>query len=630
MTTVSIYTCHHKPSAFLDSPVIHPIHVGKALSNTEICCNGDETGDNISIKNPFYCELTAHYWVWKNAQLTDYIGFMHYRRHFNFSENQNQVEDVWGMVNYPEITNAYQQEFGLTEEAIIECVNDNDLVVPKKWSVKAAGSKNNYHHYKISDHLHIKDYQAAIDVLLKLHPEYYAAVKSFNESHDGYYTNMFVMKRALFIEYSEWLFGIMNELEGELSFDNYSAQEKRVFGHISERLFNIFVIFKNSQSPLKIKQIQRTFIQKESFNGSLEPFFSERNIPVVICSDNNYAMSLGALVNSIAVNSTEHHNYDIVILDNGISHRNKQRVQDLVSERNNFNIRYFNVNAFDELKSVYIRPPFTVATYSRLFIPRLFRSFEKVIFIDTDTVVESDLAELIETPLGNNLVAAVQDIVMEGFVKFGNVAQSDAGVQSARDYLTTTLKMPDTNAYFQGGIMVFNIKQMNEEEIFPRLMKELKGQSFWFLDQDIMNKVFYGRVHFLPLEWNVYHGNGNTEVFYPNLIFSTYARYLKARQNPKMIHFAGENKPWNTDEVDYYDNFIKNIQGTPWEKEVYERLMTHGFKDNAPAGNLPPVLLQTKVKRKLMPYLDKFAPRGSKRRTDIAKVYYKIRRVILG
>lgn len=630
MNTVSIYTCHHKPSAFLDSPIIKPIHVGKANSNNVICCEGDDTGDNISYKNPFYCELTAHYWVWKNAIPTDYVGFMHYRRHFNLSSDQQKPEDNWGMVNCEEINEQYQADFGLNEKQIIKILENTDLVVPKKWSVRAAGSKNNYHHYKVSEHLHIGDYQAAIDVLLRQHPEYYSAVKSFNTAVDGYYTNMYIMKKKLFDEYSSWLFGILDELENEIAFDNYSTQEKRVIGHISERLFNIFIIFKNQNETIKIKEVQRTFIQKETFNGKLSPHFSERNVPVVICSDDNYAMSLGALVNSILRNSTEHHNYDIVVLDNGLSLRSKERIKGLLSNIDNMNVRFFDVNAFSEIKDAYIRPPFTAATYSRLFIPKLFRDFDKVLFIDTDTVVESDLATLIETPLGNNLVAAVQDIVMEGFVKFGNIAFSDAGEQSSEEYLKTRLGMSETNHYFQGGIIVFNISQMNQENTFEKLMTALKGQSYWFLDQDIMNKVFYDRVHFLPLEWNVYHGNGHTDVFYPNLMFSTYMRFLKARRQPKMIHFAGENKPWNTDQVDFYDNFIKNIQGTPWEKEVYARLIQTREQTSSTALAIQPVLAQTKLKNKLMPHINRFAPRGTWRRNTLVKCYYKFRRVVLG
>ncbi|WP_099350351.1 DUF4422 domain-containing protein [Erwinia amylovora] len=628
---ISIYTSHHKASAFLSSPVIKPIHVGKANSLDEICCPGDDSGDSISLKNPFYCELTAHYWVWKNTDISDYVGFMHYRRHFNFSDDQYKDEDVWGMVSRSEIDADYENEFGLDEDSIKKCIGDADLLLPKKWSVKAAGNINNFEHYKVSDHLHIEDYQNALDILTDKYPEYKKAVTLFNDAHNGYYTNMYVMKRDLFIEYSDWLFSILSDLEETLYFKNYSQQEKRVFGHISERLFNIFIIKKIADSKIKIKEIQRTFIRKETFNSYLLPQYISNSVPVVICSDDNYAMALGGLIKSIINNASSDKNYDLVILDNGLTVKNKHRILSLIKDITNFSVRFFSVHAFDEIKDAYIRPPFTIATYSRLFIPRLFRHFEKVVFIDTDTVVESDLAELIDISMGDNLVAAVQDIVMEGFVKFGNIAESDDGIQTAGEYLKSKLALSKPEEYFQGGIMVFNIEAMNKENIFSRLMSELKGQSFWFLDQDIMNKVFHGRVHFLPLEWNVYHGNGHTDTFYPNLKFSTYSRYLKARKNPKMIHFAGENKPWHTDKVDYYDNFIKNIQGTPWELEVYSKLIHL----SAPAStihtkNIEMGLLQTKIKRKLLPYLDRIAPRGTKRRSDIARLYYKIRRSILG
>ncbi|HCK0351048.1 TPA: DUF4422 domain-containing protein, partial [Klebsiella pneumoniae] len=112
-----------------------PLHVGKANSYNEIGCPGDDTGDNISFKNPFYCELTAHYWVWKNEELADYVGFMHYRRHLNFSEKQTFSEDTWGVVNHPCIDEEYEKIFGLNEETIQRCVEGIDILLPKKWSV---------------------------------------------------------------------------------------------------------------------------------------------------------------------------------------------------------------------------------------------------------------------------------------------------------------------------------------------------------------------------------------------------------------------------------------------------------------------------------------------------------------
>ncbi|WP_455844820.1 DUF4422 domain-containing protein [Pantoea agglomerans] len=629
-TKVRIYTSHHKPSAFLSSNIIKPIHVGKANSYNDICCDGDNSGENISYKNPFYCELTAQYWVWKNDISSDYIGFMHYRRHLNFSDTQDYEEDVWGVVNENIISVEYEQKFGLDEINIIKSIGNNDVLLPKKWSVKRAGSKNNYEHYKISQYLHIEDYQSALDVLLHLHPEYASAVKEFNDAHDGYYTNMFVMKAELFKDYSEWLFSILSELEKKFALRNYNAQEKRVIGHISERLFNIYLIHKDKVAGLKKKEVQRTFVKTETFNGEFKPSFEYNNIPVVICFDDNYSLSGGALINSIVKNSNSNDNYDIFVLENGVSERNKKRLNSLVKDRKNFSLRYFDVNAFSEMKSVYTRAHFSAATYARLFIPFIFSRFDKVLFIDADTIVESDIAELVHIDLETNLVAAVKDIVMEGFVKFGAIAHTDENKnESAKQYLNNVLQMKNTEWYFQAGLILFNIKQMNIEKTYIDLIQTMKSRSFWFLDQDIMNKVFYGRVHYLPLRWNVYHGNGNTDDFFPNLTFSTYMQFLESRKNPKMIHFAGENKPWDVSHVDFFDNFMFYIIDTPWQKEFFDRL---NGKATQPGDIVSgdKILLQTKLKRKLMPFINKFAPVGSKRRQMIARNYYRIRRVILG
>lgn len=630
MNSIKIYTCHHKPSAFLNASIIKPLHVGKANTYNDIGCEGDDSGDNISFKNPFYCELTAHYWVWKNESLADYVGFMHYRRHLNFAEQQNHPEDNWGVVNYPFINAEYESQFGLSDQSISTCVDGYDLLLPKKWSVTSAGSKNNLDHYAKGEFLHIKDYQSALDVVEELYPQYKAAIRQFNNATDGYYTNMFVMRKDMFLDYSEWLFAILSNLEDRISMNNYNAQEKRVIGHIAERLFNIYIIKCQQDKQLKIKELQRTFVTAETFNGKLKPVFDE-SVPVVISFDNNYALSGGALINSIVRHSDANRNYDIVVLENKVSHLNKQRLIKLVAGHNNISLRFFDVNSFTEMSDVHTRAHFSASTYARLFIPQLFREYNKVVFIDSDTVVKADLATLLDVEIGTNLVAAVKDIVMEGFVKFGTMSESDDGIMPAEQYLKKTLGMTNPDEYFQAGIIVFNVEQMVTENTFAQLMSALKAKKYWFLDQDIMNKVFFGRVKFLPLEWNVYHGNGNTDDFFPNLKFSTYMRFLQARRNPKMIHYAGENKPWNTEKVDFYDDFLENVLNTPWEKEIYYRqLPVATVVPNQHTELQQTVLLQTKIKRALMPYVNKYAPVGSPRRNKLTKYYYKVRRSILG
>ena len=75
----------HKEYDFPNAKYYIPIQVGKALSSHKLNIQGDDVGDNISIKNSSFCELTALYWVWKNNFIgdSDYVGFVHYRRYFS-------------------------------------------------------------------------------------------------------------------------------------------------------------------------------------------------------------------------------------------------------------------------------------------------------------------------------------------------------------------------------------------------------------------------------------------------------------------------------------------------------------------------------------------------------------------
>ena len=88
MGNIKILISCHKQSIVPDSEIMLPIEVGADLRSKHI--EGyiqDNSGDNISVKNKMYCELTAQYWAWKNLD-ADYYGFFHYRRYLNFFREQ--------------------------------------------------------------------------------------------------------------------------------------------------------------------------------------------------------------------------------------------------------------------------------------------------------------------------------------------------------------------------------------------------------------------------------------------------------------------------------------------------------------------------------------------------------------
>ncbi|NNC23949.1 DUF4422 domain-containing protein [Salinisphaera sp. USBA-960] len=615
--SLSIYVCHHKASRFLTGDEFVPIHVGKVNSFNDIGCPGDDTGDNISLRNPFYCELTAHYWMWKNDRNSDLLGLMHYRRHLNFSDNQGFSEDCWGCVNESHMGDDYQTKYGLSKEQVLAFMGDADVALPKRWDVRAAGSGNNYDHYRAGENLKIDDYEQALAILREKYPEFSSAADRYNGSPYGYYTNMFVMKRAVFEAYSEWLFSILFELEKRIDLHGYDQQQRRVFGHIAERLLGIYFTRMIEEGALNITEAQRLFSAEGAYNGHLAPAFKTDNVPLAICFDDNYAHAGGALLRSIIDHANGDKNYDVLILEDSVSACNKGRLKALVEGLPNFELRFFDVNTFSAVEKVHTRGHFSPATYARLLIPNIFEHQEKVLFIDSDTVVNTDVAELLEMDIGNNLVAAVKDIVMEGFIRFETPSDEHTGAMPAGRYLSDYLGLTNPDGYFQAGLIVFNLELMRRENTFDTLMEIMERTAYWFLDQDIMNVAFQGRVHYLPMKWNVFHGNGNTDDFFPGLKFSTYIQYWEARQTPSMVHFAGENKPWGNSVVDFSDMYWAALRGTPWYHEKLAPL-NKNRESNAIFFESREARFRNFMKKRLYRVL----PAGSTRRNMAAQLYF--------
>ena len=97
---IKILVAFHKPYKSLKNNILTPIHVGRDIAFEKSKdgviskedydwlienCIGDNTGDNISSLNRYFCEMTALYWAWKNYDKLgnpEYIGLMHYRTYF--------------------------------------------------------------------------------------------------------------------------------------------------------------------------------------------------------------------------------------------------------------------------------------------------------------------------------------------------------------------------------------------------------------------------------------------------------------------------------------------------------------------------------------------------------------------
>ena len=86
---IKILVAVHKNYRMPDDPMYLPVFVGKEIHPTvNHTFQGDNTGDNISKKNPHYNELTALYWGWKNLDV-DALGLVHYRRYLTMGHSKD-------------------------------------------------------------------------------------------------------------------------------------------------------------------------------------------------------------------------------------------------------------------------------------------------------------------------------------------------------------------------------------------------------------------------------------------------------------------------------------------------------------------------------------------------------------
>ncbi|MBE6137260.1 MAG: DUF4422 domain-containing protein [Erysipelotrichaceae bacterium] len=216
----------------------------------------DNTGDNISQKNSHYCELTAQYWMWKNLEC-DYVGLVHYRRFFI-----TKKFEIFRF-NY------------LKKNKIEKIMNKYDFILPKKYKCIEPTVYENYkkHHYA-------SDLDVIKDIIAEKYPDYSDAYDYIIYKQRRLYTrNMFIAKKELMNQYSEWLFNILFELESRIDISDRDSYQQRIYGFLSERLINVW-LYKNN---LKICEKNIAFTDmnplKDSFRrigSSLYTFFFSR------------------------------------------------------------------------------------------------------------------------------------------------------------------------------------------------------------------------------------------------------------------------------------------------------------------------------------------------------------------
>ncbi|MFI3300970.1 MAG: DUF4422 domain-containing protein [Candidatus Gastranaerophilales bacterium] len=269
MSKVKIFISYKNKNELLKSDILVPIQTGRAISD-EVFDHmiGDDTGDNISERNPRYNELTAQYWVWKHYQEIgnpDYVGFMHYRRQFIFDKELKHTQYTWVPKSKQYYVNSiydgYEKHFS-KEKIMYKFADGTDCITYKKFNIRPRFVGHNMEEYFVKglEQQKIETFRIFEQIIKEYYKDYIDTFDEFKKGHHMYYCNSFVMKKELFFEYNEFLFGILAKVDELINSSDFNEKENRFLGFLGEYIFTIFMFQKLKNQSFKLKELPGTFV----------------------------------------------------------------------------------------------------------------------------------------------------------------------------------------------------------------------------------------------------------------------------------------------------------------------------------------------------------------------------------
>ena len=412
---IKILVAYHKPSILLKNDNLVPIHLGRELSNIASKDGvykpedlewmhrnmiGDNTGDNISLLNREFCELTSIYWAWKNYEQLgnpDYIGLMHYRRHFIFNQAFigdkktdfcNMIRSDYMQEDYLEELGYYNQIFDYTDsKTCVICSNHHDI--------------SPYSYHKNLSFLDQQNYEKGISFAKQQSSKLRKYIEKYLNGKTHCWSNMFVLPKKAFFEYCQWMFDILLKFHKEVKLEHESFSEQRFMGYLAESLSGAYWEYL-ADNGYKIKSLPISFIEQPELEEELLPAFEDNNISICFSTDKNYVPYLSTAIQSIIENTSNKYNYDIVILENGIEKYQKHKILTQIHEYKNISIRFKNINCLLSKYGELINSSmawYTPAIYYRYFVQDVFKNYKKVLYLDCDISLLKDIAILYNTDL---------------------------------------------------------------------------------------------------------------------------------------------------------------------------------------------------------------------------------------
>ena len=286
-----------------------------------------------------------------------------------------------------------------------------------------------------------------------------------------------------------------------------------------------------------MKRMQgRRRIMKEKMN----------KIPVFYACDDNFVKYTMVSLQSMMDHASKEAQYEIHVLHTNISEEMQKKMHAM--ENANFSVQFDHVTEY--LHSIQEKLPlrdyYSKTTYFRLFIAEMFPEIDKAIYIDSDTVVLGDIAQLYDYDLGDAYVGACREQVMIQEEVYGTYVEKVLGVE--RDN------------YFNAGMLVINCEQFRKNHVLKQFMELLPMYNFVVTqDEDYLNLICHNKVCWLPQKWNV-------EVF---------GQIPCREEEICVLHYIMVSKPWHYNDCRLQEYFWESAQKTSVYAEIRKVLESY-------------------------------------------------------
>ena len=613
MSKIVIGIACHKPFEAPDNDLYLPIAVGAALRDTPIPgAQPDDEGDNISAKNPQYCELTAQYWLWKNVE-ADYYGLCHYRRFLSFSDERftTFTPDNREHVLVPEINPDSKRKYHLDDEAGMRAIIESvDIVAPQEQNLSRIytphGHKRSvYAHFAAHDHdlINVNDLDAMIAIVHERYPQYAADMDEYLSGPMFRGFNCFVMRRELFFELCAYEFDVLSELERMVDLRTYDTTRARIYGFMAEIISSAFIYHVIKRGRARVRDVQMLYFKSSDPIAVIKP--SAQGRTVVLNAVGLEPCLLAVPLRSFLETIDSSKPYDLVVVHGTrLTPFFRKKYRSMLESFDNVTLSFIDwtvkAPAFEDAANATSRNAIGASLHCAL--PWLLPLHERAIVFEPNVLLSAGWHDMLDLDLHGNVTAAAPDVEWIGTC---NSVYSDTR-QFAREFLG----LENPLACASTAVVVMDLAAIRDV-LDPADIAIVLGSFERTLEApESFNVIFENSIERLDLRYNVRLSTDEEfDLRVGDLPIELNADYRRACKAPAVICYDPSDPYWG--EADHVLEFWRLARMSPF----YENMIEHLVSIHVAAGKQGRNAVS--AKRRMFNGL---APEGSKRRALVRKL----------